>query len=40
VVVRVTLLLVAGIVLGIGVATFVATRFARLIAFLRRSRRR
>lgn len=34
--VRVTLLVVAAIVLGIGAATFLATRIARLVAFLRR----
>jgi hypothetical protein len=33
---RVTLLVVAGLLVGIGVATFVATRIARLVAFLRR----
>jgi hypothetical protein len=37
---RVTLLLIVGVVGGIGVATFLATRIARLVAFLRRPRRR
>jgi hypothetical protein len=36
---RVTLLVIGGVVLGIALATFVATRIARLIAFLRGSRR-
>ena len=31
-----TLLVVAGVILGIGFATWLATRIARLIAFLRR----
>lgn len=39
-VVGVTFLVVAGLLLGIAVATFVATRIARLVAFLRRPRRR
>lgn len=37
---RVTLLVVAGLLLGIALATFLATRIARLVAFLRRPRRR
>ena len=39
-VVRITLLIVAALVIGIALATFVATRIARLIAWLRRLRRR
>lgn len=31
-----TFLVVAAVVLGIGAATFVATRIARLVAYLRR----
>ena len=33
-----TLLVVAGLLIGIALATFVATRIARLVAFLRRRR--
>jgi hypothetical protein len=36
----VTFLVIAGLLLGIAVATFAATRIARLVAFLRRPRRR
>ena len=35
-----TVLIVAAIVGGIALATFVATRVARLVAYLRRPRRR
>lgn len=35
-----TILLVLAIMLGIGLASLVATRIARLVAFLRRRRRR
>jgi hypothetical protein len=35
-----TFLVVAAVVLGIALVTFAATRLARLIAFLRRPRRR
>lgn len=35
-----TLLLIAGILLGVAGGTFLATRLARLVAFLRRRRRR
>ena len=35
---RVTVLVVGGVLLGIALATFVATRIARLIAFLRHPR--
>ena len=35
-----SLLVVAGLLLGIGLATFVATRIARLVAYLRRPPRR
>jgi hypothetical protein len=34
----VTVLIVGGVLLGIALATFVATRIARLIAFLRNPR--
>lgn len=37
---RVTVLVVGGLLLGIALATFVATRIARLVAALRRYRRR
>lgn len=33
-----TLLVVAAVVLGIGLATFIATRIARLVGWLRRRR--
>ena len=39
-VVRVTFLLIAGLLVGIGLATFVATRVARLVAWSRRRRER
>lgn len=35
-----TFLVVAGLLVGIAVVTFAATRIARLIAYLRRPRRR
>lgn len=35
-----TLLVVAGLLVGIGLATFVATRIARLVAWSRRRRNR
>lgn len=35
-----TFLVVGGLLLGIGLVTFLATRIARLIAVLRRGRRR
>ena len=35
-----TILVVAALVLGIGLVTFTATRIARVVAFLRRPRRR
>jgi hypothetical protein len=34
-----SVLIVGGVLLGVGLATFVATRVARLVAFLRRPRR-
>jgi hypothetical protein len=40
VVVRVTFLVIAGLLLGIALVTFLATRIARLVAYLRRPRRR
>ena len=35
-----TFLIVAGLLVGIGLATFVATRISRLVAWTRRRRRR
>ena len=35
-----TFLVVAGLLLGIALVTFLATRIARVVAFLRRLRRR
>ena len=35
-----TVLVIGGLLVGIGLATFVATRIARLVAALRRYRRR
>lgn len=37
---RVTFLVIGGLLLGIGLATFVATRVGRLVAYLRRRRAR
>ncbi|TDS76167.1 hypothetical protein CLV52_3287 [Amnibacterium kyonggiense] len=37
---RVTFLVIGGLLLGIGAATFIATRVARLVAYLRRRRGR
>ena len=35
-----TVLVIGGLLFGIGAATFLATRIARLVAYLRRPRRR